>query len=216
MKILKETIQESKIEEYHPRNILLTGVTGYLGIHILEEFIRNENGKVYCIIRNEPGLSINNKIIQKLKYYFNEKYSDLINKRIIPVLGDICKENFGLSSEMLDKIADDIDIVINSAANVAHFGKYENFYKTNVSSVKYMLEFCEKYNKKFYHISTTGVSGKKLNSNYSAEKNDNEFKESSLYIGQYLDNVYTYSKFEAENQIFEAISRKVDAYILRL
>ncbi len=216
LKILKETIQESKIEEYHPRNILLTGVTGYLGIHILEEFIRNENGKVYCIIRNEPGLSINNKIIQKLKYYFNGKYSDLINKRIIPVLGDICKENFGLSSEMLDKIANDIDVVINSAANVAHFGKYENFYKTNVSSVKYMLEFCEKYNKKFYHISTTGVSGKKLNSNYSAEKNDNEFKESSLYIGQYLDNVYTYSKFEAENKIFEAISRNVDSYILRL
>ena len=78
-----------------------------------------------------------------------------------------------------------------------------------------MLEFCEKYNKKFYHISTTGVSGKKLNSNYSTEKNK-EFKENSLYIGQYLDNVYTYSKFEAETKIFEAISRNVDSYILRL
>lgn len=216
LKILKETIQEGKIEKYHPRNILLTGSTGYLGIHILEEFIKNEKGKVYCIIRSEPGVSINTKIMQKLKYYFDGKYSDLINKRIIPVLGDICKENFGLSDEMLDKITGDVDIVINSAANVAHYGKYDNFYNTNVNSVKYMLKFCEKYNKKFYHISTTGVSGKKLNSNYNAEKNSNEFKENSLYIGQYLDNVYTYTKFEAETRIFEAISRNVDAYILRL
>ena len=90
LKILKDTIQESEIKEYHPRNILLTGVTGYLGIHILEEFIKNESGKVYCIVRNEPGLSINTKITQKLEYYFNGKYKDLINKRIIPILGDIC------------------------------------------------------------------------------------------------------------------------------
>ena len=205
----------SEIKEYHPRNILLTGVTGYLGIHILEEFIKNESGKVYCIVRNEPGLSINTKITQKLEYYFNGKYKDLINKRIIPILGDICKENFGLSAEVLNNVTGDIDVVINSAANVAHYGKYDNFYNTNVNSVKYMLEFCEKYNKKFYHISTTGVSGKKLNSNYSTEKNK-EFKENSLYIGQYLDNVYTYSKFEAETKIFEAISRNVDSYILRL
>ena len=215
LKILKDTIQESEIKEYHPRNILLTGVTGYLGIHILEEFIKNESGKVYCIVRNEPGLSINTKITQKLEYYFNGKYKDLINKRIIPILGDICKENFGLSAEVLNNVTGDIDVVINSAANVAHYGKYDNFYNTNVNSVKYMLEFCEKYNKKFYHISTTGVSGKKLNSNYSTEKNK-EFKENSLYIGQYLDNVYTYSKFEAETKIFEAISRNVDSYILRL
>jgi len=201
LKILKETMQECKIEEYHPKNILLTGSTGYLGVHILEEFIKNENGKIYCIIRNEPGLSINTKIMQRLKYYFNGKYSDLINKRIIPVLGDICKENFGLSAETLDKVSEDIDIVINSAANVAHYGKYDNFYNTNVNSVKNMLEFCEKYNKKFYHISTTGVSGKKLNPNYNTEKNNSEFKENSLYIGQYLDNVYTYSKFEAETKI---------------
>ena len=43
--ILNKTTKKSKIEEYHPKNILLTGSTGFLGIHILDEFLKNDDGK---------------------------------------------------------------------------------------------------------------------------------------------------------------------------
>lgn len=213
LNILKNTRNDEKIQEYHPRNILLTGVTGYLGIHILEEFLKNENGKIYCIIRKEPGMSITRKITQKLTYYFGEKYNKYIGDKIVLVQGDICQPNFGLSDKDLLKISEEADLVINSAANVAHFGVYDKFYDTNVKSVKYIVDFCKTFNKRFYQISTTGVSGKKLSGEYGNKK---EFNESSLYIGQYLDNVYTYTKFEAETIILNAIANGVDAYILRL
>ena len=216
LKILKNTTKEIEIREYHPKNILLTGATGYLGIHILEEILKNEKGKVYCIIRKEPGLSITRKITQKLNYYFGEKYNDLINKRLIIINGDISKPNFGLQKDELLKLTNNIDLVINSAANVAHFGIYDNFYNTNVQSVKYIVDFCEEFSKKFYQISTTGVSGKKINPNYNKEKCKAEFYESSLFVGQFLDNVYTYTKFEAETIVLDAIAHNVDAYILRL
>ena len=216
LKILENTKKENIAKEYHPKNILLTGVTGYLGIHILEEFLKNEKGKIYCIIRKEPGLSINKKIIQKLNYYFGDKYNNLINERIIPVHGDICKPNFGLKQEELLKVTEDIDIVINSAANVAHFGVYEKFYKTNVKSVEYIVDFCKTFNKRLYQISTTGVSGKKMNPNYEGKKHNGDFDESCAYIGQYIDNVYTYTKFEAEKVVLNAIVEGVDAYILRV
>ena len=220
--ILNKTTKKSKIEEYHPKNILLTGSTGFLGIHILDEFLKNENGKIYCIVRKEPGMSITTKLAQKLNYYFGNKYNNLINNRIIPVTGDICKPNFGLSQEDLQKIVNNIDLVIHSAANVAHFGNYNNFYMTNVTSVKYIIDFCKDFNKKLYHISTTGVSGKKLDLSYVLLKKsirhlvNPEFCEDSLYIGQLLDNVYTHSKFEAEAAVLDAISKNVDAYILRM
>ena len=216
LSILEKTTKETVIKEYHPKNILLTGVTGYLGIHILEEFIKNENGKVYCIIRKEPGLSISRKFTQKLTYYFGEKYNHLINKRIILVNGDICKPNFGLQQDDLLNLTNDIDIVINSAANVAHFGIYDKFYNTNVKSVEYIVDFCKEFNKKLYQISTTGVSGKKINPDHEGERDKTEFDESCLYIGQFLDNVYTYTKFEAETIVLDAIANNVDAYILRL
>lgn len=34
-------------------NIILTGATGYLGIHILHEFLENHAGKVYCLLRGK-------------------------------------------------------------------------------------------------------------------------------------------------------------------
>lgn len=213
LNILKNTRNDEKIQEFHPRNILLTGVTGYLGIHILEEFLKNEDGKIYCIIRKEPGMSVTRKITQKLTYYFGDKYNKYIGDKIILVQGDICQPNFGLSDKELLKISEEVDLVINSAANVAHFGVYDKFYDTNVKSVKYIIDFCKIFNKKFYQISTTGVSGKKLKDKYENKK---EFNESSLYIGQYLDNVYTYTKFEAETIILNAIANGVDAYIIRL
>lgn len=213
LNILKNTRNDEKIQEFHPRNILLTGVTGYLGIHILEEFLKNEDGKIYCIIRKEPGMSVTRKITQKLTYYFGDKYNKYIGDKIVLVQGNICQPNFGLSDKELLKISEEVDLVINSAANVAHFGVYDKFYDTNVKSVKYIIDFCKIFNKKFYQISTTGVSGKKLKDKYENKK---EFNESSLYIGQYLDNVYTYTKFEAETIILNAIANGVDAYIIRL
>lgn len=212
LEILEKTKEKSIIKEYHPKNIILTGATGFLGVHTLEEFLNNEQGKIYCIIRKEPGLSITRKITQKLTYYFGEKYNDLINKRIIPIEGDICKPQFGLKQDEILKISNDIDLVINCAANASHFGKYDDFYNSNVKSVKYIVDFCKIFNKRLYHISTTGIAGKMLEQNYE----EKEFSESSLYIGQYLDSVYSYTKFEAETVVLNAIANHVDAYILRL
>lgn len=220
--VSQQTTKKPKIIEYHPKNILITGATGYLGIHILEQFLKYENGKIYCIVRKDPGISINTKLLQKLHYYFDKKYDDLLDKRIIAITGDICKPNFGLSQEELLNISQNIDLVINSAANVAHFGNYKNFYNTNVKSVKYIIDFCKNFNKKLYHISTTGISGKNLDSSYLSftkmKKSElkPKFYENSLYIGQSLDNVYTHSKFEAEVAVLQAISQNVDAHILRI
>lgn len=32
---------------------MLTGATGFLGSHILDEFMKNETGKIYCIVREK-------------------------------------------------------------------------------------------------------------------------------------------------------------------
>ena len=221
--VLKNCTKKEKINTWHPRNVLLTGATGFLGIHILQEFIENESGKIFCIIREEPGLTARTKILQKLNYYFGNKYNSLVDNRIIAVAGSITEPNFGINGEDLLELANSIDVVINSAANVSHFGNYKDFYNTNVMSVKHIINFCNNFNKKFYHVSTTGVAGTKLDSSYLSfsnkrhkESGNVEFDESCLYIGQILDNVYTRSKFEAESYILDAINTGLDAYILRI
>ena len=219
------TKKRGKIKTFHPKNVLLTGATGFLGIHILEQFLQNEDCNIYCIVRDEPGLNAKSKLEQKLQYYFKDEYNHFIDNRIFIIPGNTSKPGFGLNQTDLNTLANSVGVVINCAANVSHFGDYEKFYHSNVKSVQYIIEFCKNFNKKLYHVSTTGVSGKKLDLSYPKITGQKIFKrksktvslsESGLYVGQIVDNVYARSKFEAETYVLTAICNGLDGYILRM
>lgn len=202
----------STISNFEPKNVLLTGSTGFLGIHILSSLLEKTNANIYCLIRKEPNILPINKLDKKLKYYFNDKYNKELNNRIKVIEGDITNVD-------LSKFKDNIDLVINSAAKVSHFGNYQDFYQINVLGVQHLLDFCKKYNKKFYQISTLSVSGNSFVDTFASYQNleeETDFNESNFYIGQNLDNVYVRSKFEAEQIILNEIEQGLEAYILRV
>ena len=217
--VLNTCTKKAVVKNNHPKGILLTGGTGYLGIHIIEEFIKKERGNIYCIIRNAPGITARTRLHQKLNFYFGNKYDDLIDKRIFAIDGDILKPAFGLNQDKLLQLVNSVDTVIHSAAIVSHYGNHNVFYNTNVKSVKYIIDFCKSFDKRLYHISTIGVAGTDLDLSYVSSKRKNKtiiFDESSFYIGQVLDNYYSRTKFEAESCILNSICDGLDAYILRI
>ena len=208
-----------KIEENIDNNMLLTGGTGFLGIHILNEFLKKENSKVYVLVRKEPGLTVKEKLINKLHYYFGKKYDKDIDNRIIVIQGEISEDGFGLKKEELIKLGNSIDIIVNSAAKVSHYGNYNEFYNVNVKSVEKIIDFAKTFDKKIFHISTLSVSGNAFVDQYYMKQKFNKdinFYEDSFFIGQNLENVYIRSKFEAERKILDAILDGLDAYILRV
>ena len=212
-------ILPKEVQKHSTNNILLTGVTGFLGIHILEEYLKKEKGNIYVLVRRDPGLTIKEKLLNKMHYYFEEKYDKYVDDRIILVEGDVSKDGFGLKQEELFKLGNSIDSIVNSAAKVSHYGSYQEFYNTNVKSVEKIIDFANAFNKKIYHISTLSISGNAFVDQYYMEQNFEEkkdFYEKDFYIGQNLENVYIRSKFEAERKIFDAILKGTDAYILRV
>ena len=219
-KILNKTINlPSDLQYSSPKNILLTGATGFLGVHILDTFLKNESGNIYAIIRREPGLSPKDKLLTKLHYYFGNKYDNQINNRIFVIEGDTTLPAFGLNQEDLFKLANSIDTIVNAAAKVSHYGAYTDFYNVNVKSVENLINIANTFNKKIYHISTLSVSGNSFVDQYynSQDFSDNiDFTENNFYIGQSLDNVYIKSKFEAEKLILDSILKGTNAYILRV
>lgn len=200
-------------------NILLTGSTGFLGSHILDSLLKQETGKIYCIVRPGNDMSLEDKFIKKLHYYFGNKYDKYIGNRIILVNADMSKYNLNLSDEKINEIFNNINCIVNCAAKVSHFGNYSEFKKINVDSVENLLKISLKFNKRFYQISTLSVAGSSfIEQSYKETSivNDVIFRENNFYINQSLDNVYVRSKFEAEKLVFEYILRGVDAYILRV
>ena len=219
-KALKTNVpRKLKIKEREMKNVLLAGATGFLGIHVLAELLKEDDIKIYCLIREDPSTSARNKLKNKFKYYFGSDLSNLFGNRIVIISGDITEKYFGNSEFLYNLLSTSVDTVINCAAIVKHFGKYEKFENVNVNGVKNLIAFCEEFNKKFIQISTTSVSGNTLMGMSVAfnPKKKVYFGENNLFVGQSLENVYVRSKFEAEKYMLEEIaSKKLNGIILRV
>ena len=200
-------------ETINVKNILLTGSTGFLGAHILNELIDNTSANIYCIIRNKNGKSPESRLINKLKYYFNDKLLNHLNKRIYVLPADISVPKFGLSEKEYNNLGKKIDLVIHSAAIVDHYGNKDLFELINVTGTNNIIDFCKDFSVYMNHISTTSVSS------YIPESTSPViFDEHCLYVGQnYSDNIYIKTKFEAEHNILESINNSnIKASVYRL
>lgn len=199
-------------------DILLTGVTGFLGSHILANILDNTNSKVYCIIRKKNNKNVRERIKEKLNFFFENKYDKFIDNRIIIVEGDITKSNFGIKNEILVKIQSNIKTVIHAAAMVKHYGNYEKFVNLNINSTEKIAEFCFLNNKRLIYISTLSNSGNMLESGQISQDNvkvETKYDEKSMYIGQKLYNVYVYSKYMGEYKILRKVLKGLNATIIR-
>ena len=194
-------------------NVLLTGATGFLGIHILNNLLRNTNCNIYCLIREKYKQSPETRLKNLINYYFNNNYYEIYKNRIFIMNSDLTVENFGLDNTTYLELKNKINCIINCAANTKHYGNYNNFKKENIDTVKNLIEFTKNTNIILNHMSTTNVCGNFLVDNDIQY----DFTENDLYIGQnYEDNVYIRSKFEAEKLIINAEHNGLNANIFRL
>ena len=54
------------------RNILLTGATGYLGVHILRDLLIYTDSHITLLIRGNSIEELETRLGNKFKFYFNE------------------------------------------------------------------------------------------------------------------------------------------------
>ena len=196
------------------KNVLLFGATGFLGIHILHELLTHTNLNIYCLIRQKDNHNPKERIKEKFSYYYCSESLDKYKDRIHIIEGNILIDNLGLSESIYNSLGENIDLVIDTAAMVKHYGDYNLFKSTNILGTEKIIRFCEKYNIPLHYISTISVCG------YGLVKTppNSIFSENMLYIGQdYKENVYVRSKLEAENLIInECKSNNLVASIYRI
>ena len=207
------------IENNENNNVLLFGGTGFVGAHIIESFINNDKGNIYCIVRDKYRKKGRERLIEILHFYFEEKLDKYIDNRIFIINGDIYKENFNLTNAQIQEIIKNVNIIINTAAIVKHFGDEQEFIDININATQNIINFCKENGKRMIHISTLSVSGNSIleGETPKIEQTENiNFSEKDLYKGQIIENNYTKSKFEAERRILENIDNGLNAQILRL
>ena len=209
-------------------NILLAGATGFLGIHILAEYLDHASGTAYCIVRGLNQEVSEQRLKDLLAFYFGDKYraafcldnvqTAVSSGRIVVICGDLQKLNLGMSEKRYRELTKEVDMVINAAASVKHYGAYQYFYESNVKTVQHLITFCQTADAKLIHTSTLSVSGNSFGDDFDGYVSETEkhFYESNLYIGQPLENVYARSKFEAEKAVLSAMKEGLRANIMRM
>ncbi len=207
--------ENSKANNFDLTTVLITGVTGFLGIHLLHELLLNKKVKqIYCIIRNKIGIEASERLKKMIDFYYNsdEKLFKLIEEKVIILNGEITKPNFNLSEDTYMLLQNSVKTVINCAANVKHFSKPEQIRSDNIGSVDNIINFCGS-KISLAHISTLSVAGFKGRSTL-----DKIFDENTLYIKQtFNNNPYLVSKFNGEKHILESIrDNGLHAKIFRL
>lgn len=212
---LDKAIIQNNVKPIDMSNILVTGVTGFLGIHLVHDLLLSSKvEKIYCIIRNKINLPAKKRFTNMISSYFapSSNLSKLIDEKITILNGDITQDFLGLDEKTYNYLQSKITCVINSAANVKHFVKPTQIKKDNVHSVNNLIQFCGE-NITLAHISTLSIAGF-----VSEESKNKTFDENTLYIGQNLENnPYLLSKFEAEKNILIATNtQKLNAVIFRL
>ncbi len=179
-------------------DVILTGATGFLGIHVLKYLIDNTDKKIYCFLRKGRMSSLEAKMKNYLMYYFDDSFDNLFGKRIFLISGDIT------DMETVSHLSNyNFDAIFNCAACVKHFGNDDTIYNVNVKGVKNLVDFCIKNNKKLIHISTASVAGSTYEGSDIASK---KITENTLNIGQDISNKYVNTKYNAEEIILTNVT----------
>src|SRR5215210_6132667 len=161
----------SPTEIYQGRKIFLIGSTGFLGKVTLSMLLyRFPNiGRVYVTVRarsqEESETRFWNNVITAPPFNpLRERYGDalegFIKDKVIVVGGDIGDTNLGYTEEEAQRIADDIDVVINSAGNVTFNPTLESALRTNVVGTQNVIAFTKRMQRPaLVHVSTCFVAG---------------------------------------------------------
>ncbi|MGG5776681.1 beta-ketoacyl synthase N-terminal-like domain-containing protein [Bacillus subtilis] len=195
------------------RNILLTGATGYLGIYLLRDLLAHTNADVHLLVRGDNQKHAEKRLVSNWSNYFAAKdITDLFNKRLHVVLGDLSIDGFGLGEDEYTALANKVDCIVHSAGLVKHFGEYSSFENINVKGTKRLVDFAKFGKKKDFNlISSTAVARGKVK-----DKEYVLFSEFDTNIGQNINNPYGVSKFEAEKIVLEARNEGIHSNLFRV
>ena len=139
------------------RNILLTGATGLLGSDLLKELLDDNRTRVYCLIRADSVTAA----WQRLKPVAQARgiHPATLGQRVKVVPGQINERNLGLEPRRWQRLAREVDAIINTAANVNLLLPYQALKEPCVGGVANLIALCTCYRPyiPFYQVSTNGV-----------------------------------------------------------
>jgi fatty acid CoA ligase FadD9 len=148
-----------------PRNVLLTGATGYLGRYLALEWLQRMarvGGTVTCLVRARDDASARARLDEVFDSGDDEllsTYRELSAEHLVVVAGDKGDPMFGLDKVVWQQLAETVDLIVDPAAFVNHMLPYPQLFGPNVVGVAEVIRLAlTSRMKPVVNVSSIGVS----------------------------------------------------------
>src|ERR1044072_8307513 len=167
------TTKLSPTEIFNDRKLFIIGATGFVGKVTLSMLLHRfpNIGKGYVTVRarsqEESEARFWNNVLtappfNPLRERYGAALDGFIRDKVAIVGGDIAEDNLGFTEEEAERVAGDIDVVINSAGNVTFNPTLESALRTNVVGTRNVIAFAKRMKRpSLLPLSTCFVAGKR-------------------------------------------------------
>src|SRR5882757_4091890 len=155
------------------RGVFILGSTGFVGKVLLGMMLERfpQVRRAYVMVRRGSGTDAESRFWKSVvtspvfdplraKHGGAEGLATYLKQKVVVVDGDITEPNLGLSEEAAERVAKDIDVLVNSSGRVTFNPPLESALKTNVEGTKNVIAFAKRMKRPaLVHTSTCFVAG---------------------------------------------------------
>ncbi|WPB73388.1 myxochelin non-ribosomal peptide synthetase MxcG [Archangium violaceum] len=190
-----------------PRQVLLTGATGFVGAYLLDQLLRQTDARVVCPVRARDEAHAMERIRAAMKAW---RLPDTgLAERVLALPADLTQPWLGLGSARFHGLAAECDVIYHNAAVVSVVREYGSLRAVNVQGTRELLRLAAAVRPKpLHYVSTLAVAPP---ANLAPEVPE-EFV--PAHAG--LRDGYQQSKWIAERLVQQAAERGLPVSVYRL
>ncbi|HWX46291.1 MAG TPA: thioester reductase domain-containing protein [Solirubrobacteraceae bacterium] len=196
-----------------PAAALLTGATGFLGVHLLHELLERMDGPIRCLVRAADMDDARARLCAAQRAYLDceDRSDDRLDDRVIPVVGDLAEPLLGCTPEEFARLASTTDVIFHAGALVNHVYPYAQLRDANVSATREILRLaCAAEPLPVHYVSTLGALDREVAARGAHVKEDSFVLASDIVASGYVQ-----SKWVADRMVLSARSRGLATSVYR-
>lgn len=177
-----------------PREIVLTGATGYVGQALLRALLHDRSARITCIVRGDGDQAATNRLADKLP--------GLPFERVTVVAGDL------VSDKPEHILCNPAQVIVHAAADVNFSKNYRQLRLANVQATASLCSYALACGARFHHVSSVAT----LAGGHILPRGDGDLP-GELGV---LKSGYAQTKWAAEQVVQSFRARGLEASIYRL